>query len=46
MTDDIDNTQIHMSKPDRVSKYGQCDYCGMFSQTLGKCPWCGKGTVR
>ena len=46
MTDSIDDNQIRMHKPIRESRYGQCDYCGMFNNNYGKCPVCGKGVVR
>ena len=46
MTDSIDSNQLHMSKPDRSSKYSKCDHCGMYCSTRGACPFCGKGVVR
>jgi len=45
MTDSIDDNQIRMHKPERNSKYGKCDHCGMYGGNLGKCPFCEKGTI-
>lgn len=46
MSDSMDDHQLHMSKPERPSKYGQCDHCGMAGGNPGKCPFCEKGEVR
>ncbi len=44
--DEIDVSQERDFKSRKPGLMKKCSHCGMYSQTEGKCPFCGKGIIR